>query len=139
MPVLFALFLGLTAAGGAIFAYRFEEKRLPTKHGRFDGREALSPDDIYERYFAGTGMPRERVVAVWLEIAQLLRLDAGKLRPSDRFDSELAPVEGHLVEDELSDIEDLLHRRFGRKYRECLPESMDDLVRLLLQESVSDS
>ena len=43
--------------------------------------------------FLGANLPKDMVLELWNEVATLLRVPPGKLRPSDRFDKELALVE----------------------------------------------
>jgi hypothetical protein len=57
------------------------------------GREAISVDDLYEQYYAASGLERESVVRLWKTSADKLGIPAERLRPGDRFDSELAAVD----------------------------------------------
>ena len=52
-------------------------------------RESLSEDAVYERYYASTSLPKERVVELWNEVATTLRVPASKVRPEDRFGKEV--------------------------------------------------
>ena len=71
---------------------------------RFRQREELALDTIFTDFFGASGFPRPLVLELWNEVASLLRVPPGKLRPSDRFDKELAPVEGWEFDDEIGDL-----------------------------------
>lgn len=59
---------------------------------RFDRRENLSTEELYNRYFQEAGVSRDEV----LECLQLLgseyRVPAGVLRPEDKLEKLLSPV-----------------------------------------------
>lgn len=57
-------------------------------------RERLSPDDVFYRFYAGSGIDRELVVELLEHVASELSLPVDRLRPSDRFGVELAPDKG---------------------------------------------
>lgn len=54
-----------------------------------EGRESLSDDAIYARYYAEAQLPRTVVIQLWHEISQTLKVPASKLRPEDRFGKEI--------------------------------------------------
>lgn len=112
-------------------AYRIEAKRLPTKQARFKDRENLSVEEIYQRYFSDSGLQKEKVLDLWLKIAQTLHLEPGRLRPTDRFDTELAPVQGHHVEDELIDLEELARDQFQDRWQKIKAMKLCDLNQLI--------
>jgi hypothetical protein len=56
-------------------------------------REDFPSDKIYSEFFEKKHLPRDLVVELWNEVARSLGVPPGKLRPTDRFDKELAPVE----------------------------------------------
>ncbi len=58
---------------------------------RLRNREDIAMDGIYNTFFSGTNYQKDLVLELWNEVAILLRVPPGKLRPSDRFDKELAP------------------------------------------------
>jgi hypothetical protein len=51
------------------------------------------------------------VFELWNEIAEVLRVPPGKLRPSDRFDIELAPVKGRKFDDNTIEVHWAAQRR----------------------------
>lgn len=78
---------------------------------RFAARPTLDWGQIYAQFFAGTSFPKQLVCELWLEVARTLRLPPGKLRPSDRFDKELAAVEGWEEGDESEQMPMVAERR----------------------------
>jgi hypothetical protein len=71
---------------------------------RLRNREEFTSDEIYSRFFADKNLPKGLVLGVWNEVADSLRLPKGKLRPSDRFDKELAPVKGWEYDDDIVEV-----------------------------------
>jgi hypothetical protein len=66
-------------------------RRRRLKHLR--GREELSAEDIFARYYAGRSQSQKEAFArYWQECARQLRLPAQLLRPGDRFDRELGSL-----------------------------------------------
>lgn len=68
---------------------------------RFHGRRELSREQFYSTCYANTGIPMAVVCEVLSELEQG-GIPAGKALPTDRFDRELAPVEGWEWDDDLS-------------------------------------
>jgi hypothetical protein len=82
------------------------------KRQSFQRRESLSPQEVVTRYYANTGLDMTIVLAIWNECARHLKVPVDKLRPTDRFDRELAPADFIVV-----DLK--------------TPASIDDLIRQL--------
>ena len=78
---------------------------------RFENRPNLSADHIYANFVAGRNLPKEFVCELWNEVAESLQLSAGRLRPSDRFDEELAAPKGWEFDDEILDLQWAAKRR----------------------------
>jgi hypothetical protein len=122
-----------------VLARRMQARRLPEKRARFAGREPLGAGEIYARFYGHESFARKPFEELWQKMAESLKLDASLLRPTDRFDTELAPVKGHMVEDEMIDLEELAIRELKRSGRSATllkalaPKDIDGLVRLLLQ------
>lgn len=57
-------------------------------------RESLSPDQVFDRYYATSTLERILVVELLNHVAAELSLPVDKLLPSDRFAVELAPQNG---------------------------------------------
>lgn len=63
-----------------------------TGRGVFVDRPPMNLDEIYARYYVDSGLDREAVVRCFRFLATELALPTSRLRPTDRFDEELAPV-----------------------------------------------
>jgi len=70
-----------------LFSVFLPERMLKRRISR---REALSFDEIYRTSFEQLPYPRPLVEDVWNELARDFAIDAGKLRPTDRFGVELS-------------------------------------------------
>src|SRR3974377_555758 len=84
-----AFWIGLVVLGFGILA-SIASIVFARKNSRrtFDDRATLSDEQICG-YFADSGLPQPLVIELWREVANALRLPAGKLRPTDRFGREL--------------------------------------------------
>jgi hypothetical protein len=81
--------IALACAGVAYFVSGYVlAHRLRAK--RFEKRAEVPFDDIFDEHFQKDGIPRDVAERLWNESAMKLRLDPRKLRPTDRFDSELS-------------------------------------------------
>ena len=128
--MLLTISIGVLLVLGIATAYWLESRRLPTKRARFANRESLSTQDLFIKYFSGTRVQQETFSRIWEAAARNLNLDATRLRPTDRFDNELAPVKGHLLEDELVALNEYYRaecRRIGVADPPRL-QSLNDLV-----------
>lgn len=61
-------------------------------------REPLRFDDIYQRYLFSLPFPKALLADIWREVSNDLKLEAEKLRPTDRFNVELGAVGFPLVD-----------------------------------------
>src|SRR5262249_251622 len=59
---------------------------------RLGERQLLSMDDLCSRFYSGGNLPMERILDVLKDLSEALEIPAGKLRPSDRFLVEFAPL-----------------------------------------------
>jgi hypothetical protein len=57
----------------------------------FGSRVELSDDQIYDQFFADSGTAKSLVLDLWREVATILGVPAGRMRPTDRFGTELGP------------------------------------------------
>jgi hypothetical protein len=85
--ILVALALSGIACLPVLWHFNPHKQRLK----RLRNREDIPMDAIYNQFFSGANLPKDMVLELWNEVATLLRVPPGKLRPSDRFDKELAP------------------------------------------------
>jgi len=97
---------------GGILTWNFVPQRRRAK--RFKNRPELDFDQIYKDFFAHKGLQRELVYELWNEIAQSLDVPLGKIRPSDRFDQELAAPKGWEYDDNLVEVQWAAERRLKR-------------------------
>jgi hypothetical protein len=118
--------LSATIVGLSSFESRLKRRRL------FAGRNPVSPDQVLSDYFGPTGLDRDVVVGVWLEIARRLGVPADKLRPTDRFKVEL--VASGLFDvfdtrkDELARFADSYANREGRALDLTRVETVGELI-----------
>jgi hypothetical protein len=52
-------------------------------------REALTDEEIYRRFYASLGLNKTEVIELWHEIAEILRVPAERMRPSDKFGKDI--------------------------------------------------
>jgi hypothetical protein len=88
----------------AVFVWLWNFIPHKEKLKRLTNREELTTDEIYSHFFAGKNLPKELVLKLWNEVADSLHLPKGKLRPTDRFDKELAPVKGWEYDDDIAEV-----------------------------------
>jgi hypothetical protein len=69
---------------GGVYYLRYRESRALRR------RPSLSYDAIYSTYYASSGLPKDEVIEIWGEIAKVLNVPEGKLRPDDRFAEDIA-------------------------------------------------
>ncbi|MFA5794919.1 MAG: hypothetical protein WC980_07650 [Candidatus Brocadiia bacterium] len=65
------------------------------------GREILSTSEIYDRFYNGSNVPQDAFYAAWNEIAKVLGVNAGQIRPDDKMinlktGADSAPLESDL-------------------------------------------
>jgi|ERR1043166_2012070 hypothetical protein len=111
-PTVVTTVVGGVLVAGAVLVWNYvpQQRRL----ARFHNRAELSPDAIYSQFFATKNLPKEFVCELWNEVAALLRVPPGKLRPSDRFHKELAPVEGWEFDDDIGEVYWAAERRLKK-------------------------
>lgn len=129
--------LGALFGSGIYAAYRLEKTRIPQKQSRFNDRESLASEEIFERFYSSSGLPKDNVIRLWLCVAETLKLDAGKLRPTDSFDVELSPVDGFPTPDELNDLTDFYKSEWNKLGGVGDPPkiaTLDEFIRVLSQK-----
>ena len=112
--------------------------RIRRKRQRFADRPALPCDRIYQTYFAESGLDPIDVQESWTELANTLKLDPQRLRPTDRFDRELGPVAGTTKLDELDVLEVVLAirvRTLGLQAVDQTLETLEDYIRATSRRS----
>jgi hypothetical protein len=94
---------GVVVIAGGLLAWELVPRHYRRKF--LINRADLNFDQIYSEYFIGKALPKELACELWNEIASALSLPAGKLRPSDRFDNELAAPKGWEFDDNIVDVQ----------------------------------
>jgi hypothetical protein len=95
-------------------------------------RDELSDTVIYETFYGDSGLPMGPVSDVWHEIADVHKLPAGKLRPSDRFGTDIG--RWLITSEELDTLYEFGVRRakrLGLKPKFEAITTVDDYVRAL--------
>jgi|GEM_PF-543489 len=117
-----------------VLIWLMEKPELRRKRQRLSGREELDAQSFYDCYYKGSGFPRDLVSSVMTRVAYEVQLPAGLLRPTDRFDRELAPMKGWEFDDGLA----MLSISLDRRLRRCglSPglsgvETIDDLIKVV--------
>jgi hypothetical protein len=62
---------------------------------RFEGRQALGRDELYDRYFAHIGLPKSDVFKCLDLIEFEYEIPSGILRPDDKLERLIKPVATH--------------------------------------------
>lgn len=70
-----------------LLAYEMIKRKLSLS--ALDTREALSDDEIYRHFYAGSGLSKAAVIDVWHEVARTLHVPAERLQPTDRFGKDV--------------------------------------------------
>jgi hypothetical protein len=103
----------------------------------FGSRASLDDDDLFERHYSESGLDKDTLLRVWQGVGRALRIPREKLRPTDKFDDELAPAD---IFESLVDRRDSLARwarteakRFGADFDYSSPRTLDDVVRQLVR------
>jgi hypothetical protein len=100
-------------------------------------REALTPDEIFTRYYSSGDVSRDVIVDLWVECAKKLKVPATKLRPTDRFEHELGAADFFASlddsRDDLSRYAIDFARRRGATVRFQEIKMVDDLIRQLAE------
>jgi hypothetical protein len=120
----------LAGSMAALISSRYPRR---VRLGRFDGRERLSDEQLFDRYFKMLGVPKETVLNEWRQVAKCLGVPAGLMRPTDRFDTELYPVPGwHFYDDDLEILFAQTARRLQLPIDQLVAKvkTLDDYIRL---------
>jgi hypothetical protein len=98
---------------------------------RFQDRPEITEDEFFSMYYKESGIAKEIVSDVLRRIANATEISALKIRPSDRFDRELAPVKGWEYGDGLAEISWFVKdKKKEARVRESVQlHTVDDLIR----------
>ncbi|HAZ43752.1 MAG TPA: hypothetical protein DDW76_27665 [Cyanobacteria bacterium UBA11369] len=76
---------------------------------RFAEREALTVEEIFSKYYAYRNFTQLELIRIWQEVTAILQLEPQKVRPQDRFDTELASL--YLFPQKLADLDKYLAQK----------------------------
>ncbi len=111
-----------------------EDQRLEARRRRFKDRPPMPVHEIYNTYYGASAIDEEAFARTWKQVAELLKIDPERLRPTDSFFSELALVAGSMAEDETSDLDDLLLaacKEKGLRREDYDPRTLGELVEII--------
>jgi len=135
MNVAILICLGVTVTVAAIW---IERQRVSVRHERFKMRQFLDPIVIYQTHYAHLDFNQADFISFWERIGEALKIDCRLLRPSDRFDVELAAIKGFPVVDELQELEAFFEDEFRKRHPDKAISkiaSLDEMTKLLLERS----
>jgi len=106
-----------------------DEKRK--KLLRFQDRPEMSEEEFFSIYYKESGIAKEIVSEVLMEVSNAIAIPAAKIRPSDRFDYELAPVKGWEFGDGIVEIDWFVRREMKKAgvHKPAQLQTVDDLIR----------
>lgn len=78
--------IGFGLAAGMWSFVASKRKRQTT----FGNREPLAAEQIFARYYCDSGIEKSVLLRLWNDCAASLRISPERLRPTDRFEQELA-------------------------------------------------
>lgn len=119
----FAVALG----GGAVLLRR---KRSNAGLHALSQRISLTEAEIYSQFYAGRNLDESAVRSAWNEIAETLRVPADKLRPTDKFGTDIGVWS--ITSEELDTLGELAAQRAARQGKEvdfAALATVDDYVR----------
>jgi hypothetical protein len=124
----FVIIVVAAGIGAALWEFLVRRRRRLAFADRID----MSMDSLFEQYFASTGVQKSVVEHALAEIANAIDLPVGKLRPTDRFERELAPAQGWEYDDGIGIVAALAEKRLSGLPPDVRPriETVEDFVRL---------
>lgn len=123
------LVLSAIGIGSGLAAIAVARRAREARVARFDSRETLSVSELCGRYFPQ--LPQEAVTKCLSTISRITGIEAGRLRPNDRFDVELKLPRGNFIAGEWDDIEDEIAERSRKLGQQSSVQTVSDYVQLL--------
>ena len=123
---------------GIPYGNRYHKTRLAIKRKRFEGRESLAMDDIYNKFYSDSNLRKAQVIEEWLFVAESLDLDPSRLRPTDKFKGELGPVKGYYCPSEFDDLDEKVYikkKEFNTASKKLSFDTLDDYIRFICREN----
>ena len=90
----------------------------------------MSFNEIYEQYFADAQVSKDMIYDIWSDISKSLRIPEEKIRPTDRFQVELAKL-GSLFYDWANDYEAFIYSEY-RKAKATIPNKPTTIGEMIL-------
>jgi len=128
------IFLGIVLAVGAAWIAIGGRKADQVRLRRLSSREDLSFDLLYEERYRALGFDPEKVRKALNDVALAIDIPASKLRPTDRFDVELAAERGWGFDDGVAVLVNHAakkHRRADSTSSGSSVETVDDYIRTI--------
>ena len=117
----------VAVGGGAALLRR---KRSDAGLHALSQRIPLTDAEIYSQFYAGRNLDESAVRSAWNEIAETLRVPAGKLHPTDKFGVDIGVWS--ITSEELDALGELARQRAARQGKEvdfAALATVDDYVR----------
>jgi hypothetical protein len=126
------LCLAIVGLAAAAVRAHYHKKEL----SELAGRESLNDEAVFSTFYQKHGLAKESVLEVWNEIAATLKLPPDKLRPTDRFGSNIGTH--FITSEDLDSLFELGERRASRlnmsvNFGELT--TVDDYVRALAKKT----
>ena len=123
------LVVSFVGAGLVIVATTVARRARKARIVQFDSRESLSIAELCRRHFSH--FPQQTVTECLATISRVTGVDAGKLRPTDRFDRELKLPRGNFIAGEWDDLEDAIAKKCRQVQPEAKVLTIGDYVELM--------
>ncbi|AXW22529.1 hypothetical protein [Ralstonia solanacearum] len=124
--ILIAAFAIAIGGGAALLRKNRRQHSL----GALSDRESLSDVEIYKQFYAGGNFDEAAVRSAWNEVADTLRVPADKLRPTDKFGTDIGVWS--FTSEELDTLGELAAQRAARQGKEidiAALATVDDYVK----------
>lgn len=139
------LWLWVLIGGAILVAVLLERRSLKAKKSRLGSRASMSFDNFYNSYYAESHIPKPILLRLLQEVSYYTDIPMNLLRPSDRFDRELAPLKKwYAFDDSLAPMEwhaKALEKKFGTSVDLSKIQTVDDYIRTFgaLESAASSS
>lgn len=131
----------IVIAAGAIWIAIGGRRADRTRLQRLSKREDLNFDLFYEERYRELGFDPERVLEALNDVARAIDVPVTKIRPTDRFDVELAAERGWEFDDGVAVLSDRAERKRFRREKGTTQrskiETVDDYIRAIAVENRS--
>jgi hypothetical protein len=131
MDTVTGIMAGVVLVGGGVALWFGGRNAVRKRAIRFSDRPDMSVDEFCSTYYKDSSIGKETISKVLGVISEAIEVPAGKLRPSDRFDAELAPVKGWEYDDCIAHVDSFVkdkRKKAGVSDVEQL-HTVDDLIR----------